>query len=89
MKDDSNPTQTWRRIRDQAIRGLILLAKKLPEEKQQGIFDNKIRNFFSSVLGTAQIDYNTINLQYPAHNYLDYRRTRLAAIGFTKICNHH
>ena len=45
MKDDSNPTQTWRRIRDQAIRGLddlILLAKKLPEEKQQGIFDNKI-----------------------------------------------
>jgi hypothetical protein len=86
MKRDTNPTQTWRRIRDQAIRGLndlTLLAKKLPDDKQQEIFDNKVRDFFSAILRTDQIDtefIHTPNLQYPAHNYLDHRRTRLAAI---------
>ena len=40
-KQDSNPSQTWRRLRDQsitAISDLILLANKLPEDKQKEIF---------------------------------------------------
>jgi len=85
MKHDSNPTQTWRRIRDQSIRGLndlTLLAKKLPDDKQQEIFDNTIGNLISSILGANMLDefYHTPILQYSAQNYLDYRRTRLAAI---------
>jgi hypothetical protein len=82
MNQDSNRSQTWQRLRDKAIRAmddLILLAKKLPDEEQQEIFDNKIKAFCSSILRTNKIEMIPTNLQY-AHNRLDYRRTRLAAI---------
>ena len=48
MRQDSNPTQTWNRIRDKANRGindLILLAQKLPNDKQEELFNiNNIKN---------------------------------------------
>src|SRR5690349_7413306 len=40
-KQESNPTQTWHRLRDNAIKSihdLTLLAQKLPEDKQKEIF---------------------------------------------------
>lgn len=87
MKRASNSTQTWRRIRDQAIRGLndlTLLAEKLPDDKQQEIFDNKMRDLISSILGTNRFVpeedfFQPPSLQYPANYQLDYRRTKLAA----------
>jgi hypothetical protein len=51
---DSNPTQTWRRLKDQsieAINDLILLAQKLPEDKQKEIFTvSMIDNFVRQIL---------------------------------------
>ena len=84
IKQDSNPSQAWHRIRVKAHRALddlTLLARKLPDDKQQEIFDNKIRDLFSAILGTPD-DYisrtwNIPNLQSPA---TDYRRTRLVAV---------
>ncbi|PWU79354.1 MAG: hypothetical protein DLM72_17845 [Candidatus Nitrosopolaris wilkensis] len=85
-KHDSNPTQTWHRLRRKAHRALddlILLAKKLPDDKQQEIFDDKIKELFSSMLGITnnleEMMY-TPNLEYRARNKLDYRRTNLAAL---------
>jgi hypothetical protein len=80
MKRSSNTTQTWRRIRDEATRGLndlTLLAKKLPDDKQQEIFDNKISDFLSAILGIDP----TIGLveHQPNLRYLDPRTTKLAA----------
>jgi hypothetical protein len=44
MKQESNSSQAWHRIRDRAntvINDLILLSSKLPEEKQREIFHDK------------------------------------------------
>ena len=44
QKHDSNPSQTWNRIRGIAntgLRDLALLAEKLPDEKLQEIFTDK------------------------------------------------
>jgi len=52
-------------------------------DKQQEIFDDKITDLFSSILGTAnnlEVIMHTPNLEYDARNKLDYRRTRLAAL---------
>lgn len=53
-EEDSNPTQTWRRLRDQsieAINDLILLAQKLPEDKQKEIFTvSMIDKFIHQIL---------------------------------------
>ncbi|MGC2572782.1 MAG: hypothetical protein WA364_14820, partial [Candidatus Nitrosopolaris sp.] len=54
MKHDSNPTQTWTRTKikaNRAIDHLILLANKLPEEKQGEIFDEtKVFRLIKSIL---------------------------------------
>jgi hypothetical protein len=54
MNDSKNPTQSWHRIRTQAVRGLndlTLLAENLPDEKQGEIFDtNKIFSFMNAIL---------------------------------------
>ena len=54
MKHDSNPTQTWIRTKikaNRAINDLILLANKLPEEKQGEIFDEtKVFRLIKSIL---------------------------------------
>jgi hypothetical protein len=44
-KQESNPTQTWHRLRDMTIRAindLTLLAQKLPEDKQKEIFTHSL-----------------------------------------------
>ncbi len=60
MNHDSNPTQTWHRIREKANRAinhLILLADKMPDEKQQEIFDKeKIFRLMRSILWKNDID---------------------------------
>ena len=77
MKKDSNPTQKWIRLRDRANRAisdLKLLADRLPDTRQQEIFDyGKIREFLSTILRQpVWLDSN--------HDKFDARRTRLAAI---------
>jgi hypothetical protein len=52
-KEDSNPWQVRRRIKDNAsseFRNLTLLAKKLPEEEFKEVFDkDSLRDFFVSL----------------------------------------
>jgi hypothetical protein len=77
IKKDSNPTQKWIRLRDRAnsaISDLKLLADRLPDNRQQEIFDYaKIREFLSTILRQpVWLDSN--------HDKFDARRTRLAAI---------
>jgi len=77
MEKDSNPTQKWIRLRDRAnsaISDLKLLADRLPDTRQQEIFDYaKIRKFVSTILRQpVWLDSN--------HDKFDARRTRLAAI---------
>ncbi|CAN5499098.1 hypothetical protein BH18THE2_BH18THE2_25580 [soil metagenome] len=53
-KKESNPTQMWSRLRNTCVRAiddLILVAKKLPEDKQKEIFTpHKIDEFVSCLL---------------------------------------
>ncbi len=76
--EDSNPTQTWRRLRDQsieAINDLILLAKKLPEDKQKEIFSPQIiDNFIRQVLYLGE-----------RHPYQDSFNTRKAELAATLV----
>ena len=77
MKKDSNPTQKWIRIRDRAnsaISDLKLLADRLPDNRQQEIFDYaKIKALVSTILRQpVWLDSN--------QDKFDARRTRLAAI---------
>lgn len=75
-KQDSNPTQTWRRMRDQSIRAisdLTLLAKKIPEDKQDEIFDTKrIDELVVSILSSRK--------SYSFHDVLNRRKAELAAV---------
>ena len=90
MKKDSNPTQKWIRLRDRANRAisdLKLLADRLPDNRQQEIFDyGKIREFLSTILRQpVWLDSN--------QDKFDARRTRLAAIlaeeSLTKCINQY
>lgn len=77
MKKDSNPTQKWIRLRDRAnsaISDLKLLADRLPDNRQQEIFDYaKIKALVSTILRQpVWLDSN--------QDKFDARRTRLAAI---------
>jgi hypothetical protein len=82
-KQDSNRTQTWRRIRDQSIRAisdLTLLARKIPEDKQDEIF------------GTKRIDELVISIlrsreNYPSPNVLSRRKAELAAVLVERSIN--
>lgn len=53
-KKESNPYQFWHRIRSQAntaISDLVLLANKLPEDKQEEIFSyNNVKKLIESIL---------------------------------------
>jgi len=74
IKQDSNSSQAWQRIRDKAntvINDLILLSTKLPEEKQREIFhDKNIHKLMRSVVSRPdKIDIEQFNA----------RRTSLAA----------
>ena len=74
--EDSNPTQTWRRLRDQsieAINDLILLAKKLPEDKQKEIFSPHIIDSFM-----RQILY--LGERHPYQDSFNPRKAEVAAI---------
>lgn len=82
-KQESNPTQTWHRIRDQSVRAindLTLLAKKLPEDKQKEIFSMKIIDDLVSTLLTAG--------QNPSPSYvLSSRKAELAAVLLERSIN--
>ena len=67
-KQDSNPSQFWRRLKDQsitAINDLILLANKLPEDKQREIFSPpRIEALLAQILdlgelGLSNKDFNS------------------------------
>jgi hypothetical protein len=79
MKRDSNPTQRWHRIRkmaNRAINHLILLGEKMPDEKQEEIFDDKkIFRLMRSILWKHDID--DIETTFEGIS-LDARRTALA-----------
>jgi hypothetical protein len=75
-EDDSNPTQTWRRLKDQsveAINDLILLARKLPEDKQKEIFSPQIiDNFIRQILYLGE--------RHPNSDSFNPRKAELAAM---------
>lgn len=74
-KQESNPSQTWRRLRDQsitAINDLILLAKKLPEDKQKEIFSPaRIEALIAQVLDVGELN--------ASHKDFNARKSELAA----------
>jgi hypothetical protein len=76
IEQDSNATQTWKRLRDKAITAindLILLAEKLPDDKQEEIFNkHNIDKLANSILLPLRKDFD--------YDEYDSRRTRLAAI---------
>lgn len=76
IEKDSNATQTWKRLRDKAITAmndLILLAEKLPNDKQEEIFNRpNIDKLANSILFPLRKDFD--------YDEYDSRRTRLAAI---------
>ena len=76
IEEDSNATQTWKRLRDKAITAindLILLAGKLPDDKQEEIFNKlNIDKLANSILFPLRKDFD--------YAEYDSRRTRLAAI---------
>ena len=76
IEEDSNATQTWKRLRDKAITAindLILLAEKLPDDKQEEIFNRlNIDKLANSILFRLRKDFD--------YDEYDSRRTRLAAI---------
>jgi hypothetical protein len=53
-KHDSNPSQTWQRLKRHsitAINDLTLLANKLPEDKQEEIFSpNRIEDLIAQII---------------------------------------
>jgi hypothetical protein len=75
--NESNPSQFWHRIRTQANRAinqLIKLANKLPDEKQQEIFNySDMKKFIISILEKG-------NYADPMDELSDARRTQLAAL---------
>jgi hypothetical protein len=74
-KHDSNPSQAWRRLKDQAITALndlILLANKLPEDKQKEIFSpNRIEVFVAQMLDIGE--------DYQFHDVFNPRKAELAS----------
>ena len=77
MRQESNPTQTWKRTQIQvqkAIDDLVLLADSLPDDKQEQIFNyENINRLISSILRQPfWIDSD--------HDELDGRRIQLAAL---------
>ena len=60
IKEDSNPTQTWNRGRDKVNRGIndiILLAQKLPNDKQEELFNiNNIKKIAVYLLQSVEDD---------------------------------
>lgn len=76
IEEDSNATQTWKRIRGKAITAindLILLAEKLPDDKQEEIFSKlNIDKLANSILFPLRKDFD--------YDEYDSRRIRLAAI---------
>jgi hypothetical protein len=76
IEEDSNATQTWKRLKANAITAitdLILLAEKLPNDKQEEIFDiHNIDKLVNSILFPLRKDFD--------YDEDDSRRTRLAAI---------
>jgi predicted nucleic acid-binding protein len=76
MEEDSNATQTWKRLKDNAITAItdiILLAEKLPNDKQEEIFNiHNIDKLANSILFPLRKDFD--------YDEDDSRRTRLAAI---------
>lgn len=65
---ESNPSQTWRRLKDRsivAINDLILLANKLPEDKQREIFSPTrvealiVQILYLGIYSRSQHDFNS------------------------------
>jgi hypothetical protein len=90
MTQESNPTQSWHRIRDKAnrmINDLILLGEKMPDEKQGEIFDEeKIFRLMRSILWKHDID--DIENTFEGIS-LDGRRTALSSLMVmvaTEVC---
>ena len=56
-KQDSNPSQTWQRLKKlsvTAINDLTLLANKLPEDKQEGIFSSsRVEDLITQIIYTG------------------------------------
>jgi hypothetical protein len=73
---DTNPSQTWQRIRERAklaINDLTLLAQQLPNEKQEVVFAAEdIIRLMGLILFPSYADLD--------HDELDSRRTKLAAV---------
>ena len=81
VKNDSNPWQTWHRLRSSVnitLNDFVLLSNKLPEEKQAEIFSSKKFEKFIKEL----LPYNKKNIE------LDPRRTELAALLVEKGVNY-
>jgi hypothetical protein len=80
MRQESNPTQTWHRIRDKAntmINDLMLLGEKLPDEKQREIFNEKnIFGLMRSIIWKHDID----DIEKRLEGAYDARRTALAEL---------
>lgn len=59
-RDDGNPSQTWRRVRNasiNAINDLALIAQKVPEDKQNEIFSyENVQKLLTSMFGSKS-DY--------------------------------
>jgi hypothetical protein len=77
-KQESNPTQTWHRLRQMTIRAiddLTLLAEKLPEDKQKEIFTHsRIKGLITELLyGGRARTYSKPDTSTP-------RRAQLAAM---------
>src|SRR5215210_4991305 len=76
IEEDSNATQTWKRLRDKAIiaiNDLKLLAEKLPDDKQEEIFNKlAIDKLVNSILFPLRKDFD--------YDEYDSRRTGLAAL---------
>jgi hypothetical protein len=74
-KQESNPSQTWRRLKDQsitAINDLILLANKLPDDKQKEIFSpTRIEAFIAQILDVGSFNQS--------HKHFNARKSELAA----------
>lgn len=75
-KEESNPSQAWRRIRDSsinAINDLALIAQKVPEDKQNEIFGYKnIEKLLISIFGNKS--------DYYIHKTFSLRQLELASL---------
>jgi len=88
-RKDSNPHQTLLRLRGQATKAigdLVLLARKLPDDNQKGIFNYaNTEELINSILGVntetdARIEGSIFKLDYDIEAVPDARRAELAAI---------